>query len=143
MSVEKDPALEAITDARALLDTLLSSGWQELHLVSGNTEIFLARNGGGLNPMRACGPVTGDVPLPASTDDRPETVVKAPHVATLVDALPAGTAVIAGQKVATLRVLDESEAIEAPVSGTISGHGAAAGDLVDYGAPLVSIRVAA
>lgn len=69
--------------------------------------------------------------------------MKAPHVATLVDALPVGTVVTAGQKVATVRVLDESETIEAPISGTIIRHDAAAGELVDYGATLLNIQAAA
>lgn len=143
MSVAKDPALQAITDARALLDTLLTSGWRELHVISGDTEIFIARQGGGFNPMRASAPPAMPVPAPVSAAVEQDTVVKAPHVATLVDLLPVGTMITAGQKIATVRVLDESEAIEAPISGTIIRHEAAAGALVDYGAVLLAIRVAA
>lgn len=144
MSVDRDPALQAINDARALLETLLSNGWQEMHVVSGDTEIFLACKSGGPNPMRAAAwTVASASRSTVVAAAAPETVVKAPHVATLVDALPVGTTVTAGQAIATLQVLGESEAVEAPVSGTIVRHVAAAGELVDFGAPLVSIAVAA
>lgn len=147
MTIESDPATQAINDARALLDTLLASGWQELHVVSGDTEIFLARQGGGANPMRvAPAPVSVQAPVPTQAAPgavaiapAAETVVTAPHVATLVDALAPGEAVKAGQTIATLRVLDETETVEAPVAGTIVRVEAAAGDLLDYGAPLLCI----
>lgn len=142
MTADKDPAVQAINDARALLGTLLSSDWLELHVVSGDTEIFLARVGAGVNPMReAAAPVgyaRADAPVGGG-----ETVMTAPHVATLVDILPAGTVVAAGQKVATLRVLDDREDVEAAVAGTVIRVGAAAGELVEYGAPLLSIAGAA
>lgn len=136
MNAEKDQALQAIADARALLDTLLSSGWQDMHVVSGGTEIFLARNGGGANPMRAA---ALHVAAPDTLATGPETAVKAPHVATLVDVLAVGTRVEAGQKVATLHVLDAEQAVEAPVSGIVVRLDAAAGDLLDYGAALLQI----
>ena len=138
MSADTEPALQAITDARALLDALLAGGWQELHIISGTTEIFLARNGGGANPMRSTPPAPPQ-PVNASA---PETEVTAPHVASIVDLLPVGTAVSAGEKIATLRLLDENEPLTSPIAGTIIRHGAGPGQLVDYGAILLAIRAA-
>ncbi|KMS58752.1 biotin/lipoyl-containing protein [Sphingobium cupriresistens] len=137
MTAGKNPAIAAIDDARALLDTLLTHGWQQLHVASGDTEIFLARDGGCANPMRVAAlPDAVVIPTPQAG---PETLVSAPHVATLEQALAAGTQVTVGQTVATVRVLDEQEDIAAPVSGTIVRVDAAPGALLEYGAPLLSI----
>lgn len=143
MTAESDPVLQAINNARALLDTLLSSQWREVHVVSGDTEIFLARNGGGANPMRAPAPVAAPVTAIVERDVASEHIVTAPHVATLVDTIPAGTAVAPGQKIGTIRVLDTLEAIEAPVAGTIARIEAADGDLLDYGTAVLVIAKAA
>ncbi|KEZ21045.1 Acetyl-CoA carboxylase, biotin carboxyl carrier protein [Sphingobium yanoikuyae] len=132
----------AITDARALLDTLVSSDWQELHVVSGETEIFIARADGGFNPMRAAANVS-DVELPAAPATGPETSVMTQHVATLVHALPVGTDLKAGDTVATIRVLDTEEAIPAPVAGRITSLSADVGALLEYGMPILSIAQAA
>jgi|GEM_PF-2693471 len=141
MIAEKDPVIAAINDARALLDTLLTSGWLQLHVASGDTEIFLARDGGGTNPMRmiAAAPL---IAAPAAQAG-PETVVPMPHVATLEQALAVGTQVVAGQTVATVRVLEEQEDIAAPISGTIVRVDAVPGVLLEYGAPLLSIAAVA
>lgn len=138
---KKDPVIAAVDDARALLDTLLTSGWQQLHVASGDTEIFLVRDGGAANPMRAAAPA----PIVATPAIQvgPETIVPVPHVATLERALAVGTQVTAGQAVATVRVLDEQEDIAAPISGTIVRVDAQPGSLLEYGATLLSIAAAA
>ncbi|ASY44098.1 hypothetical protein CJD35_06260 [Sphingobium xenophagum] len=132
----------AITDARALLDTLVSSDWQELHVVSGETEIFIARAGGGFNPMRL-GAAVADAELTAAPAAGPETSVTAQHVATLVQVLPVGTDLKEGDILATIRVLDTEEAIPAPVAGRIASLSADVGSLVEYGMPILSIAQAA
>lgn len=134
MTAETDPSLEAITDARALLDALLANDWREVHTRSGGVEIFIARDGGAPNPMREA-----VSPPPSHVARGPEQVVAAPHVATLDEVLPVGSAVTAGQTVATLRVLDERHPVAAPVAGTITRLDVAAGDLLDYKAPILSI----
>ena len=148
MTTEKDPATQAIDDARALLDTLLASGAQQIHVHVGGTEIFIARAGAPASPMRmaAPAPAPAAVPAPApATAPAPgvEVEVRLPHVATLVSVLPVGTAVTAGQVVASVHVLDEPEELTAPTGGTIAGVAAAAGALLDYGALVVTIREAA
>jgi biotin carboxyl carrier protein len=141
MTAEKDPVIAAVDDARALLDTLLTSGWRQLHVASGDTEIFLAHDGGAANPMRLVTPAPV-VATPAAQAGL-ETVVPVPHVATLEQALAVGTQVIAGQAVATVRVLDEQQDIIAPTSGTIVRVDATPGALLEYGATLLSIAAAA
>lgn len=142
MSAQTGPAIAAINDARALLDALLGSDWREIHVVSGDTEIFIARNGAGANPMRAvpAAPVAEAAsPLPPVV----EKAVTAPHVATLVEAVSVGTRVEAGQTVATLHVLDEPIAVAAPGAGTVVRVDASPGELLDFGAPLLTIAQAA
>lgn len=148
MTTVKDPATLAIDDARALLDTLLSSGAQQIHLASGGTEIFIARAGAPASPMRmavpARAPAAVPTPVPAAaTISAVDVELRLPHVATLVSVLPVGTAVTAGQVVASIHVLDEPEDLTAPTSGTIVSVAAAAGALLDYGAVLMTIREAA
>lgn len=132
----------AITDARALLDTLLSSGWQEVHVVSGETEIFIARAGGGINPMRNL-VLSAEPGISVATEDVTEICVTAQHVATLVDIVSVGTDLQAGDRVATIRILDVEEAIPAPVAGRISGLSVNVGALIEYGMPIFSIAQAA
>jgi len=145
MTAPKDSAAQAIDDARALLETFLSSGWDEMHVVSGGTEIFLAQPRGGSNPMRMAPPVAAATPLPAVATPvaGPQFEVKAPHVATLVSVLAVGTQVAAGQGIATVRVLDEESELTASAAGTIVAVAAAPGDLLDYAAPVASIVEAA
>lgn len=135
MTIDEDAVTRAINDARALLSTLISSEWQELHVVSGDTEIFVARAGGGANPMRA--PQLSEVIEEPAAE--PELQVKAPHVATIVASLQVGTLVSTGQKVATLRVLDEEKDVLSPISGTIVRIDAELGALVEYDDPLLSL----
>jgi len=141
MTVPKDTALEAINDARALLDALVVSEWREMHVVSGDSEIFLARKGGGENPMRrSSAPLNAAAPpVPVPAASRAEMAVKVPHVATLVSALTVGTQVSAGQTVATLRVLGDESLLAATVSGTVVALDAKPGDLLDYDTPVVRI----
>ena len=144
MTHATDTAEGAIDDARALLQTLMASDWGEAHVRLGGTEIFIARDGGGPSPMREPAPIAPGAPAAAPTGagqagTGSDTVATAPHVATLVESLPIGTAVTVGQTVATLRVLDDTETVEAPIAGTITGVSAAVGDLLDFKAPILSI----
>jgi acetyl-CoA carboxylase biotin carboxyl carrier protein len=140
MTRDRDDAEKAVQDARALLKAMKSGDWQELHLVSGDTEIFVARSGGGANPMISP-PQQGPVAATAAVQPAPdtETIIAAPHVATLVDLLDVGSRVAAGEKVATLHVLDDAQDVEAPVAGVIASHKAQPGILVEYGDELLMI----
>jgi len=141
--MSSDTAIDrAITDARALLDTLVSSAWQELHVVSGETEIFIARAGGGINPMRVPH-ASVNAAVPVSPVSGLEICVMAQHVATLIDMVPVGTYLQAGEPVATIRILDVEATIAAPVAGCIVSLSAEIGALIEYGTPILSIAQAA
>lgn len=141
MTAPKDSVAQAIIDARALLDALVTNGWKEMHVVSGDSEIFLARQGGRANPMRHIPVPAPPAPAPSTEGGQGrETKVQAPHVATLVSVLAVGTSVAAGQSVATLRVLEAETEVAATVGGTIVRVDAVPGDLLDYAALLLSIE---
>jgi acetyl-CoA carboxylase biotin carboxyl carrier protein len=137
-----NPVLVAINDARALIVTLLASDFNDMHVVSGETEIFLARPTGRANPMRArVAPVEIAPVEPAGgTPMGLETVVKAPHIATLCVAALPGSMVAAGEQIATLSVLNEEFAVLAPVAGQIIGIKAALGSLVEFDQPILLLR---
>jgi biotin carboxyl carrier protein len=131
----------ALTDARALLEALLISGWQDVHVVSGGTEIFIARPGGRDNPLRRQVVAVGSTTEPVAGET--EILVAAQHVATLVDVLAVGAAVRAGEKVATIRVLDVEEDLLAPVAGRIAEAPVQPGALVEFGMTILRIAEAA
>lgn len=128
----------AIDNARALLATLLESGWSELHVVSGETKIFIARDGGRANPMREA-PAASAEPAVAGA----MTTVTAPHVATLVSAAAPGSSIEKGAVIATIAVLDEEEPVLAPVSGRVLAVHADPGALVEFKTPLVDLEESA
>ena len=125
----------AIDDARALLDALLASDWRDIHVETGGTEIFIAREGGGANPMRASPEPAGEV----SRKDKTTLTVTAPHVATLVSVAAIGSVVTQGDTVATIVVLDEQEAVPAPVSGRVATVHVEEGALIEFKTPILDI----
>ncbi len=134
-----DPSAMAINDARALLSTLLASDFQDVHVVSGGTEIFLARSAGRANPMRVQSAPAEPI------DDTPmgtETAVKAPHVATLCTTAAVGSTVVVGEQIAILSVLDKEFAVLAPVTGQIIAIQAALGSLVEFDQAILLLREA-
>jgi biotin carboxyl carrier protein len=139
MSVNADPFATAIDDARALMDALLGADWREIHVVSGETELFIARDDGGPNPMRAV-PAQPVDEAPEARAAGTEHAVKAPHVATFVSALPEGSWVGQGEPLARLSVLDEEEDLAAPVSGHVGISSFASGDLIEFGDVIVTIE---
>lgn len=142
MTTERDEVAQAVNDARALMDTLQASDWLEVHVVSGGTEIFLGKAGAKANPMRTAAPVAVPAPAMAPAAKGAVKALLLPHVATLVEALPVNSSVSAGQRVATIRVLDETEELTAPASGTICAVNAEPGALLEYGITLLSIEEA-
>lgn len=136
MSSARDPAAAAIDDARALIDALLEHGWHETHVADGQTEIFVAREGGGPNPMRAPSDVPAD---DAGTPSERLVPVTAPHVATVAWIAQAGAIVAAGDVVARIEVLGEHEEIAAPTAGRVTAGAAEIGTLIEYGDDLLSI----
>lgn len=133
MTTETNTA--AINDARALLDALLASDWRDLHVTSGGTEIFIARAGGGANPMRASAePVVSAVKEAGTT-----STVMAPHVATLVSVAQIGADLTQGDIAATIEVLGEEETVLAPVSGRVAMVHVEQGGLLEFKMPILEI----
>ncbi|MBC2670582.1 hypothetical protein ACFOON_10940 [Novosphingobium piscinae] len=137
-----DKALAAITNARALLDTMLAGGWNEVCVQGEEGDYFLARHPGTPNPLTA--PPAAAV-SPAAAASPPvqapaARAVTAPHVGTVVWLAPVGTAVGEGAAVARLAVLDETVEVAAPAGGTVTGHGVKVGDLAEFKTELVTLQ---
>lgn len=132
-----------ITTTRALLRMLDKSPYGDLYIRQDGYELFLSRHGGGGNPMRqavgqAAQPAAVPAPAPATLLD-----VTAPHVATLLSALPVGTAVTAGKTaLARLGLLDEVIEITAGQDGTIAELVQEPGALLDHGAAILRLAPA-
>lgn len=134
-AIEGDSAAKAINDACALLNTLIVSEMVEMHVVSGDIEIYIARQGGGTNPMRV-----GKATVPAKMAEVPQpTYLTAPHVATLVDVIAAGSKVTQGDWIATLRVIGDTHQISATSSGHVTEVFAMQGDLLEFGMQIASL----
>lgn len=131
MTGPRDPAAIAIMDARALLAALMANGWREMHVVSGDYEIFIAMEGARQNPMRA--PAT----TPRSHAEGRQIIVKAPHVATLARLAADGSRVAKGETLATISVLGEEIAVIAPSDGVAGQAEAAIGTLLEFDQPIL------
>jgi len=135
---------DIITDTRALLRLFRQSDYGDLHLRSGDYELFVARAHGGANPLRA--PIAQAGPsleLGAPTrSGATEHLVSAPHIASFVSALAVGTAVAAGDAVARIELLGEPIDLLAEQAGLVTDVMAKPGALVEYAAPLVRLLAA-
>lgn len=125
---------DTITDARALLRLFAQSGYGEIHVRSGDFDLFIARTAGRTNPLRAA----TTVPAPEARL-RTTHVIKAPHIASLISTLPIGSTVAVGEVVARIALLDEQIDIEADQPGMIDATLAEPGALIEYGAPILSL----
>lgn len=123
--------MSTVGNARALLDLFGRSPWRELHLRVGDEEMFLAKQGGGADPMRR------------AVDRRPAqpvlSTVRAPHLATLALVGASGEEIAEGQVLAVLELLGEEIPLPAPATGIIGAAHAAAGALVEFDQPIVDI----
>jgi acetyl-CoA carboxylase biotin carboxyl carrier protein len=131
---------DTIANSRALLRLFSQSDYGELHVRSGDFEMFVARAGGRRNPMRDAVLAPAPAPAPAA---RAAFLVTAPHIASLVSTLPVGSVVAAGDKVARIALLDEAIDIVADQAGTIDTLLAQPGALIEYATPLLSLTSAA
>jgi biotin carboxyl carrier protein len=125
-----------VDDLRALMQTFLSGDWRELHIADGDTEIFIARDESGADPLIGRTGQGGDAALaPNKLRD-----VTAPHICTVDSfAIMQGSPVREGDLVATVSVLDEAVQIFAPCAGMISSVAAPPGTLAEFGTLLVQI----
>lgn len=143
MSDVKDPFAAAIDDLRALMGSFLEGDWTETHVVDARGEIFIARDGGGPNPLLGeefeDGFESADRGADAGVTGALRDVA-APHVATLVSVLALGDRVTAGAELACLSVLDEAEPLLSPAAGIVADVCAVPGALVEHGTILVRLR---
>lgn len=143
MSDVKDPFAAAIDDLRALMGSFLEGDWTETHVIDARGEIFIARDGGGPNPLlgeeyeeehEGADEGAGAGGTGALRD------IAAPHVATLVSALAVGDRVVAGAELARLSVLDEAEPFLSPAAGVVAEVCVSPGALVEHGTVFVRLR---
>lgn len=135
---------DIITDTRALLRLFRQSDYGDLHVRSGDYELFVARPQGGANPLRAPIAQAGASAEPAAPAQvgATEHLVSAPHIASFVSALAIGSAVAAGDAVARIELLGEPIDLFAQQAGLVTDVMAQPGALVEYAAPLVRLLAA-
>lgn len=140
-----DKARAAITNARALLDTMLSGGWEEVCVQSEDGDYFLARLPGTSNPLVApapvaAAPVAPAAPQAAAAASGATVVVTAPHVGTVNWLAPVGAAIGQGEAVARLAVLDQVVDVAASAAGVIVSHIAKPGEFAEFATDLVTLQ---
>jgi biotin carboxyl carrier protein len=143
MSDVKDPFAAAIDDLRALMGSFLEGDWTETHVIDARGEIFIAREGGGPNPLLGEEYEDAHEAVDAGADAGVTDALRdiaAPHVATLVSALAVGDRVAAGAELARLSVLDEAEPFLSPAAGVVAEVCVEPGALVEHGTILVRLR---
>lgn len=139
MTLEIKSVAAVIDDARALMDALLANDWSEVHVTGNDFEIFIAREGGGANPM--LDPDLGDGQNEAVAAG-PARTLSAPHVATVEWVAAVGVRLEVGQTVVRLSVLDEVSELPAVAGCTVVRVHAVPGQMVEFGAPLVDVAEA-
>lgn len=134
----RDGSAATLGDARALLDTFVSQGWQSVFVRVDDREFLFSRDAlleRALPVVAACAALaTAQVAVPVQMQ-----VVLAPHVATLLEIAAVGSMVAKGGQVAVLSVLEERVEIFASESGQVLGHKAEPGALVEYGQILAEL----
>ena len=130
-------SIASLNDARALLDTLVSQGWQSAVVRVGDSEFLLSRDAL-LERDFPADSVGEAAAAPLAAPPQLQTV-SAPHIGTLVEIAAVGSTVARGEMVAVLTVLEERVEISAPTSGQVHGHKAQPGALVEYGQVLAEL----
>lgn len=133
---------DTITTTRALLRMFEQSGYGDLHVRIGDYALFVARTGGRADPLRIVVPeqrsaVAATAPvLPKSAAS---STISAPHIATMLSAIPVGSAIQVGDHVARIALLGEAIDLTADHAGIVEAVMAQPGALLEYGAPIVTI----
>lgn len=126
---------KAINDARALLAALIAGDQRDIHVRLGDTEIFIARQDGRSNPMRA----EKSNPTPQLGEQTVVADILAPHVSNLIDVLAVGSVVASGDWVATISVLDDEHHVFASAAGEVAEIFSEKGAFLEYGSRMLSI----
>ena len=128
-----------IPDVRALLRRFNRMDYRDIWVRHDDFELFIARAGGSANPLRHQA-ATSDMDAVVSAPQAvAASVIAAPHIGTFLSALPPGSRVEAGAAVAWMDLLGEVIEVPAAIAGIVAAVTPQAGELVEYGAPLVSL----
>ncbi len=126
--------MSAISDLRGLLAIVERSDWREFYLRTGDWTVFMARPGGGPDPMMS----GGEEPVAYG----PTTAITAPHIATFLSALPVASEIEVGGVLAQIELLGETIDVVSDQAGVVTALLVEPGVLVEYGQPLVEIATA-
>lgn len=121
--------LPILHEVRALLRTFANSDWRAAQVRTSDLEVWFSRDAA----LRPEGNAASAEALAIVAE------LKAPHLGTLAWLADPGTAIAAGAEYGSLRVLDEERALVAESGGVVARHRRAAGDLVEFGEPLVAL----
>lgn len=133
-----DKARSAITNARALLDTMLANGWDQVCITGEEGDYFIARTPGTPNPLIAPAAPVAAAPAPVAAAVVPRSIT-APHVGTVAWLAALGTSIAKDEVVARLAVLDTQVDVVAPEAGTVSAQTVQIGDLAEFATELVTL----
>ncbi|WP_068076691.1 hypothetical protein [Novosphingobium lentum] len=132
---------DPVHEIRALLMQFVHSPLKHLYVRSDAMTVFMARPGGGDNPMRQ---TTAAPHAAAVAGLAPALVsVKAPHLGLFLASLAVGDLVDHGGLIGTIDVLGRKTEILSDRAGHIAAIHFAANQLVEFGETLVEIAVAA
>ncbi|MFN3817712.1 hypothetical protein [Blastomonas sp.] len=126
-----------VSDTRALMRMFVQSSYRDLYVRSGDVSVFIARDGGGANPMIATAriaPAADGVTHIATTWQ-----LTAPHVATLIWTAAEGDVVEHGTTIARIALLDEEIALTADAAGTVQAAQALPGALIEFGDVILTV----
>lgn len=129
-----------IRELRAMLLQFERSPLKDLYFRRGDWSVFFARPGGAANPMLSAEVADIAAPLPAAA---PLMALRAPHLGLFTATCVAGDTVAAGALVGTIDVLGRRTDVLADVAGRIAQVLVPANDLVEYGAALIEMEMAA
>jgi acetyl-CoA carboxylase biotin carboxyl carrier protein len=121
----------AVQDARLLLEQFRNSGWRDMHVRTTHFALFIAKPGGGPNPLRS-------TPASAAIPSESKSIV-APHIGTVAWVEAVGAEVAPGATVARVEVLGTLIDIASEVSGRVHRVAAPIGTLVEFGATIATL----
>lgn len=127
-----------VSDTRALMRMFVQSSYRDLYIRSGDVRIFMARDGGGVNPMMATAriaPAANCVPHAGTTWQ-----LTAPHVATLIWTAAAGDFVEQGAAIARIALLDEEIELTADAGGTVQAVRVFPGGLIEFDDVILTVE---
>lgn len=124
-----------IEEVRALLASFTASPWRDLHFRSGGWSLFMAKTGGGANPMLARAGQAVAAAVAALRD------VTAPHLGIFSARVAPGAEVEAGTVIGQVDKLGEATDVVSETAGRVAEVLLQDGDLAEYGAPLVRLEI--